>query len=58
MAEKHPADQPKADVPPSAVPRVIQAEALFQGDREVHIEHLGTCYRLRITRRSRLILQK
>jgi hemin uptake protein HemP len=39
-------------------PRVIDAEELFQGGREVWIEHEGVRYRLRITRRNKLILQK
>lgn len=31
---------------------------LFQGHREIRIEHEGVHYRLRITRRNKLILQK
>jgi hemin uptake protein HemP len=41
-----------------AQPRVINATQLFQGNREVVIELDGIRYRLRITRRSKLILQK
>jgi hemin uptake protein HemP len=37
---------------------VIAAQALFAGSREVVLEHAGVRYRLRITRRNRLILQK
>jgi hemin uptake protein HemP len=37
---------------------VIEAEKLFRGSREVWIEHAGVRYRLRITRRNQLILQK
>ena len=37
---------------------VLRAEELFQGKREICIEHEGKCYRLRITRRNKLILQK
>jgi hemin uptake protein HemP len=37
---------------------VIEAEELFRGSREVWIEHEGVRYRLRITRRNKLILQK
>jgi hemin uptake protein HemP len=40
------------------VPRIVSAEQLFPGDREVWIEHAGVRYRLRITRRNKLILQK
>ncbi|HXG10862.1 MAG TPA: hemin uptake protein HemP [Gemmataceae bacterium] len=46
--------------PPSrpAPPKVINAQELFRDSREVWIEHGGVRYRLRITRRNRLILQK
>jgi hemin uptake protein HemP len=37
---------------------VLSSELLFQGQREVWIEHEGERYRLRITRRGKLILQK
>ena len=39
-------------------PRVLKAEDLFGGRREVWIELDGVRYRLRITRRGKLILQK
>lgn len=39
-------------------PRVLRAEELFRGDQEIWIEHAGDRYRLRITRRNKLILQK
>ena len=38
--------------------RVIDVVELFQGSREVWLEHDGVRYRLRITRRNKLILQK
>jgi hemin uptake protein HemP len=38
--------------------RVVAAEQLFAGRREVVLEHAGARYRLRITRRGKLILQK
>ncbi len=38
--------------------RVIDARQLFGDRQEVWIEHDGVRYRLRITRRNRLILQK
>ena len=38
--------------------RVVDARQLFAGQREVWIEHDGVRYRLRITRRGKLILQK
>jgi hemin uptake protein HemP len=37
---------------------VLHVEDLFQGQREICIEHDGKHYRLRITRRNKLILQK
>ncbi len=42
----------------SETPRAIDAEELFRGSKEVWIEHEGVRYRLRITRRNKLILQK
>lgn len=33
-------------------------DALFQGAREIEIEHHGEVYRLRITRQGKLILNK
>jgi hemin uptake protein HemP len=46
------ADEPKDTT------RIVSAQELFQGDREICIEHEGEIYRLRITRRNKLILQK
>lgn len=37
---------------------VIPAEQLFGQAREIWIDYLGERYRLRITRRGKLILQK
>jgi len=34
------------------------SEALFQGMREILIKHAGKVYRLRITRKGKLILTK
>jgi hemin uptake protein HemP len=48
----------QADDRPEERPRVIDAEELFRGSREVWLEHTGVRYRLRITRRNKLILQK
>ena len=39
-------------------PRLVDAIELFRGSREVWIVHAGVRYRLRITRRNKLILQK
>jgi hemin uptake protein HemP len=49
-----PADEEPAD--PHAP--VLDAQQIFHGCREVWIDHEGVRYRLRITRRNRLILQK
>lgn len=38
--------------------RLVDAQELFLGGREVHIEHQGQLYRLRITRQNKLILTK
>ncbi|MBY0458346.1 MAG: hemin uptake protein HemP [Gemmataceae bacterium] len=43
---------------PNEPPRIVPAEELFAGRREVWIELSGARYRLRITRRGKLILQK
>lgn len=43
---------------PAEKPRVIDAAVIFQGTREVWLELAGVRYRLRITRRNKLILQK
>jgi hemin uptake protein HemP len=54
--------QPRDASPKSAEhakdPRVIDAGALFQDDREIVLVLNGVRYRLRITRRNKLILQK
>lgn len=47
------------DAPPSdETPKVVRAEELFGQQREICIELDGVRYRLRITRRGKLILQK
>ena len=54
-------DRKKREEPPPPSPsthRVVDAQQLFLGDREVWIDHGGVRYRLRITRRNKLILQK
>jgi hemin uptake protein HemP len=55
-------DQPKPDKrpepPAGESERVVRAEELFGDRREVWIELDGVRYRLRITRRGKLILQK
>jgi hemin uptake protein HemP len=51
-------DEPDADDPPPADGPVLRTEELFGERREVWIDHHGERYRLRITRRGKLILQK
>ncbi len=51
-------DRPAGETRPQPAPRVLRADELFRGQREVCIEHGGVRYRLRLTRRNRLILQK
>jgi len=56
MAESEPEENEET---PSGEPRkVLRAEELFGESREVWIELEGVRYRLRITRRGKLILQK
>lgn len=46
------------DAPLPDPEKVVRAEDLFGDTRELWIEHNGERYRLRITRRNKLILQK
>ncbi|MCS7021745.1 MAG: hemin uptake protein HemP [Gemmataceae bacterium] len=39
-------------------PRTLHSEDILAGQREVYILHHGEIYRLRVTRRGKLILQK
>ena len=36
----------------------IESTDLFRGEKSVLIEHMGTCYRLQITKLGKLILTK
>ena len=58
MAETEPRPEPPPTARRPASPRTITAQELFRGEREVWIEHAGVRYRLRLTRRNKLILQK
>jgi hemin uptake protein HemP len=50
---------PNPESAPPAVPEVIvDAQQIFQGRKEIVIVHGGARYRLRLTRRNKLILQK
>ena len=44
--------------PAGAAIKTLTSDKLFEGQKEVVIEHAGERYRLRITRRNKLILQK
>ena len=58
MSDTERDDEDRDDPPSVEAPRVLNAEELFAGRREVWIELDGVRYRLRITRRGKLILQK
>jgi hemin uptake protein HemP len=58
MSDSAEHDQPPDPKEEAPAPRIIAAERLFEGQREIYIEHDGERYRLRITRRGKLILQK
>lgn len=51
---QQPSEEPRAPEPPV----IVDTRELFAGQREVVLEHDGVRYRLRITRRNKLILQK
>ncbi|MCI0740031.1 MAG: hemin uptake protein HemP [Gemmataceae bacterium] len=51
-------DQTKPGAADADRAKVVSTEQLFAGEREIVIEHEGVRYRLRITRRNKLILQK
>ncbi len=51
-------DRPDDSAPLPDPEKVVRAEDLFGDTRELWIEHNGERYRLRITRRNKLILQK
>jgi hemin uptake protein HemP len=56
--DDHPEPERKADKRAEKPPRIIDAAELFQGGCEIWLELAGVRYRLRITRRHKLILQK
>ena len=49
--------RPSIDFDPRRT-RSVTSQSLFQGDREIGIEHAGSLYRLKITRQGKLILNK
>ncbi|MFO0802426.1 MAG: hemin uptake protein HemP [Gemmataceae bacterium] len=58
MAADEPDDELRESHDASVPARVLKAEDLFGRERELWIELDGIRYRLRITRRGKLILQK
>lgn len=51
-----PSSQQRETSPPAI--RILRSEDILAGQREVQILHEGETYRLRVTRRGKLILQK
>jgi hemin uptake protein HemP len=51
-------DRDASELPPSKAEVVVDAQKLFEGKREICLVLDGVRYRLRITRRNKLILQK
>jgi hemin uptake protein HemP len=51
-------EEARSELPEAEPAHVVKAEELFGARREVWIELDGVRYRLRITRRGKLILQK
>lgn len=47
-------NKPILETPPQEIP----SEQIFEGRKEVLINHEGVIYRLRITNRGKLLLQK
>jgi hemin uptake protein HemP len=58
MSEEPPRDEPDDEPVPTTDGPVLLTEELFGDNRQVWIDHNGERYRLRITRRGKLILQK
>lgn len=59
MADSDDANETQSDEnSPATPPEIVPSESIFKEAREVWIEHRGERYRLRITRKGKLILQK
>ncbi len=56
--DKQPAPEEGKPAPPPQSVKLFRSEELFDGERVVCIEHDGAIYRLQITSRGKLILQK
>ena len=57
-AEPAQPNSPDPPAPPEQAFKQVTTKDLFGPRREITIEHEGEVYRLRITRRNKLILQK
>jgi hemin uptake protein HemP len=57
-AATQPPQQQEHAAPDSHAVPTVDSQALFEGHRELLIQHHGECYRLRITRQGKLILTK
>jgi hemin uptake protein HemP len=51
-------NQPKPEIQDGKQPRIIDSNELFGCEKAVLISHDGQLYKLRITGRNKLILQK
>ncbi|MCE9534443.1 MAG: hemin uptake protein HemP [Planctomycetes bacterium] len=58
MTEDEPFEAENDSLDEANPPRIVDAGKLFGDSREIWIELDGVRYRLRITRRNKLILQK
>ena len=58
VSEEAKREDTPSERPRPGPPRLLTTADLFRGEKEIWIEHAGVRYRLRITRRNRLILQK
>ncbi|WP_020470099.1 hemin uptake protein HemP [Zavarzinella formosa] len=58
MTDHHESDEDQTNEPQSGDAPVIDVSQLFGERREICLELDGVRYRLRITRRNKLILQK
>lgn len=56
--EKTPSETPPRNVAAPDRDKTLNTQALFGDQKEIFIDHDGERYRLRITRRNKLILQK
>ncbi len=58
VSENEPKGEPRKETSSQEIPKELQAAELFGEAREIWIVLDGVRYRLRITRRGKMILQK